>query len=122
MARDKKAKAESTLAEKLWARKKEEAGRTSAGHDGELAKELPYLHELLTTVIRDEKKVLEPACVLVFVRTGSFHACLTHKGLDLKWWGEGGTLKAAFQALEANLTKESGQETDSMPDSNTARP
>lgn len=98
-----------TFAQRLLNRKKDSSDSTQAGFDQELIEATPRVHELLVTVLRDEKKVLEPASLLVFARGGSFHCCLSHKALDLRWWGEGPGLKQALLALEANVAKEEGQ-------------
>jgi len=99
-----------SFAEKLLARQKESAGRATEAHDEDWANLTPNVHELLTTVLRDEKKVLEPATLILYARSGSWHACVSHKGLSLKWWGEGGTIAAALAKLEASCRQEMGQE------------
>ena len=109
-----------TFAQRLLSRKKDSADATQAGFDGELLASSPRVHELLVTVLKDEKKILEPASLLVFARGGSFHCCLSHKALDLRWWGEGSGLRQALAALEANVAKEAGQEPSNGSGGNTA--
>lgn len=99
-----------TFAEKLLARQKESAGRAAEAHDEDWANLTPNVHELLTRVLQDEKKRLEPATLILYAKSGSWHACVSHKGLSLKWWGEGGTIKAALEKLEAACLAEMGQE------------
>jgi len=108
-----------SLAEQLLARQKEAAGRTHEAQDDDWAASTPNVHELLTRVLVDDKKTLEPATVLVFARSGSWHCCLSHKGLKLKWWGEGGTIGAALADLERACRQEMGQEASEQPDANT---
>lgn len=108
-----------SFVEKLLNKTKAEKNDTDAGHDEELANECPHVHELLTRKLMDGKKAIEPASLTVFCRKGSFHVCLTHKGLDLKWWGEGGTLKTALEALEASIGAEAGEDANT---NGTTRP
>jgi hypothetical protein len=108
-----------SLAEQLLARQKDSAGRTHEAHDDDWANATPNVLELLTRVLVDDKKVLEPATVLIFARSGSWHCCLSHKGLKLKWWGEGGTIGAALAGLERACRQEVGQEASEQPDTNT---
>jgi hypothetical protein len=109
-----------TFAQRLLNKKKDSAESTQAGFDGELLASSPKVHELLVTVLKDDKKTLEPASLLVFARGGSFHCCLSHKALDLRWWGEGSGLRQALAALEANMAKEEGQGPSNGSGSNTA--
>jgi hypothetical protein len=111
----KNGKAPDTLTARLLERKKSTEGASVAGFDAELLDKSPLCHELMVTVIKDEKKMIDPASMLVFCRLGSWHACLTHKGLGLKWWGEGGTFAAALDALERAVGKEEGQGPASSP-------
>lgn len=97
-----------SFVQELLKKRKAEKAETDEGNDEELANVVPHVHELLTRKIQDGKKALEPASLTVFCRKGSFHCCLSHKGLDLKWWGEGSTLKNALNALEASIGKEEG--------------
>jgi hypothetical protein len=99
-----------TFAEKLLARQKESAGRAAEAYDEDWSNMAPNVHELLTRVLQDEKKRLEPATLILYAKSGSWHACISHKGLRLKWWGEGGTIKQAVEKLEAACLAEMGQE------------
>jgi hypothetical protein len=113
-----KPKESDTFAQRLLARKKDTELSSQAAFDSELLESSPRVHELLVTVLREDKKVYEPASLLVFARGGSFHVCLSHKALDLKWWGEGPGLRAALAALEANVAKEEGQGSLNGPTAN----
>jgi hypothetical protein len=108
-----------SIAEQMLARKKDQAGRASEATDEDFANLTPNVHELLTRILRDDKKVMEPATLLVFARSGSWHACLSHKALQLKWWGEGGTIKDALAKLERSCLQEMGQEPSEQPGTNT---
>jgi hypothetical protein len=108
-----------SLAEQLLTRQKEAAGRTHEASDEDWANATPNVLELLTRVLVDDKKVLEPATVLIFARSGSWHSCLSHKGLKLKWWGEGGTIAACLADLERACRQEMGQEASGPADTNT---
>ena len=99
-----------TFAQKLLQRQKDAEGSSYVASDEELAAAYPHVAELLTVKLVDDKHVIEPASLTVYCRTGSFHACLKHKGLDLAWWGEGPTFKRVLEALEASVGKEEGQE------------
>jgi len=100
-----------SFVEKLLQAKKAEKHETTVANDEELADLVPHVYELLTKKLQDGKKTIEPASLIIFCRKGSFHSCLTHKGLDLKWWGEAPTLKASLEALEASIGSEEGEET-----------
>jgi hypothetical protein len=108
-----------SLAEQLLARQKDAAGRTHEAYDEDWANLTPNVLELLSRVLVDDKKVLEPATVLIFARSGSWHSCLSHKGLKLKWWGEGGTIAACLADLERACRQEMGQDTSEQPGTNT---
>jgi hypothetical protein len=111
-----------SIAEKLLLKKKEAAGNTTEAYDEDFVNLTPNVHELLTRTLMDDKKPIEPASLLVFARSGSWHACLSHKGLKLKWWGEGGTIKHALAALEVSCLKEMGQEAVEGSGANTGQP
>jgi hypothetical protein len=111
-----------SIAEKLLLRKKEAAGNTTEAYDEDFVGLTPNVHELLTRTLVDDKKAIEPASLLIFARSGSWHACLSHKGLKLKWWGEGGTIKHALAALEVACCKEMGQETPEGSGASTGQP
>jgi hypothetical protein len=122
MAKSKVPAKEESLAQRLLARQKTHEGRTSEGFDQELLDQVPAIHELLTVVLRDDKKTLDPASLIIYCQSGSFHACLSHKSLKLKWWGEGPTLKGALVALERAVKREEGQDQSAELGSNTGQP
>lgn len=99
-----------TFAERLLAKRKEAEGSSFEAQDADFAAKHPHCTELLTTVLRDEKKVLEPGSLTIYCRSGSWHACLSHKALKLKWFAEGGTFATCLEALEAAVRREEGQE------------
>jgi len=53
--------------------------------------------------------------LIVYCRGGSWHAMVSFKALDLKWFGEGGSFKEALKALEASLGKEEADTTEKHP-------
>lgn len=108
-----------SIAEALLARQKDALAKTHEASDEEWLANTPAVHEMLTRVLRLEKKVLQPASVLIFARSGGWRACLSHKGLDLKWWGEGPTIKSALVELERSCKAEMGQEEEHEPGINT---
>jgi hypothetical protein len=99
-----------SFAEAMLARKKDSSARTHEASDEDFCNLTPNVHELLTRILVDDKKVMEPATLLIFAREGSWHACISHKALKLKWWGEGGTIQAALAKLERSCLQEMGQE------------
>jgi hypothetical protein len=99
-----------SFAEQMLARKKDSAARTHEASDEDFANLTPNVHELLTRILVDDKKVLEPATLLIFAREGSWHACVSHKGLKLKWWGEAATIQGALARLERSCLVDVGQE------------
>jgi hypothetical protein len=80
-----------------------------AADDEDLGNLAPHVFELLTKKVKIDKKTLEPASLLIFARSGSWHACLTHKGLDVRWWAETARYGDLLPALEAAVNKEEGQ-------------
>jgi hypothetical protein len=112
-----------SIAEQLLNRQQNKAGNLTEAYDEDFVNLTPNVHELLTRSLQvDEKKTLEPATILMFARSGSWTVCLSHKGLKLKWWGEGGTVKQALMALERACGKEMGQETPEGSEANTGQP
>jgi hypothetical protein len=111
-----------SIAEQLLSRQKNQAGNLTEAYDEDFVALTPNVHELLTRSLVDEKKTMEPATILMFARSGSWTMCLSHKGLKLKWWGEGGTVKQAMMALERACGKEMGQETPEGSEANTGQP
>lgn len=111
-----------SFAEQLLARQKASLGRETEAYDEDWSNLTPSVHELLTRVLRDDKKVLEPATVIIYARGGSWHACVSHKALGLKWWGEGGTIASALAKLEASCRAEMGQEASEGSSANMGQP
>jgi hypothetical protein len=111
-----------SIAQQLLDRQKNKAGNLTEAYDEDFVNLTPNVHELLTRSLQDDKKTLEPATILMFARSGSWTVCLSHKGLKLKWWGEGGTVKQALMALERACGKDTGQETVEELGANTGQP
>lgn len=101
-----------SFVESLLKKRKAQKAETDAAYDEELANEVPHVHELLSRKIQDGKKTIDPASLIIFCREGAFNACLSHKGIDLKWFGKGSTLREALKALETAIGHEEGQETN----------
>jgi hypothetical protein len=99
-----------SFAEQMLARKKDSGSRTHEASDEDFCNLTPNVHELLTRILVDDKKVMEPATLFIFAREGSWHACISHKALKLKWWGEAGTIQGALDRLERSCRQEMGQE------------
>jgi hypothetical protein len=97
------------FAQRLLDAVKAGTGREQVASDDDLASAVPHVFELLTRRLKDGKKWIDPGSVLIFAREDCWHACLTHRGLNLKWWGEGNTFKAALDALERALVGANGQ-------------
>lgn len=93
--------------EKLVEQHKDRNGTVIEATDEDLQNLVPHVYELLTSRIKMDKRNLDPATLLLFARSGSWHACLSQRGLDLKWWAESTTWAGLMPCLESAVAKES---------------
>jgi hypothetical protein len=96
--------------ERLVEQQSKNEGRVMEATDEQLADLVPHVYELLTSRLKLDKKSYEPASLLVFARSGSWHACLSQKSLNLRWWAESLSWASLLPALELVVAKVDGSE------------
>lgn len=96
------------ILKQLLAKRRAQQERAIEATDEELADLVPIVHEIMTKVLRDDKKVYEPAGLFIYAKDGLWHASLSHRKLELKWRGAGDTFKQALAALQDAIRNDFG--------------
>jgi hypothetical protein len=99
----------SSFTDRLLARKKEIEGAGHEAEDADFSAKYPLLAELVTVRVIDDDKPLEPASLSIWAKQGSWHACVSHKGLKVRWFAEALAFEGLWKALEQAIAHESGQ-------------
>lgn len=96
----------SKLIRDLVKQRKADTGVSVEADDEWLRSIAPTIHELLTTLLKDEGTVYEPAGLFLYAAQGSWCASLSNRKLRFKRRAEGPTIEAALRELEARVGQE----------------
>lgn len=96
----------SKLIRDLVKQKKADTGVSVEADDEWLRSIAPTVHELLTTLLKDEGAVYEPAGLFLYASQGTWCASLSNRKLRFKRRAEGATIEAALRELEAKVGQE----------------
>lgn len=99
----------SKLIRDLVKAKKADTGVSIEADDEWLRSIAPTVHELLTTLLKDEGTIYEPAGLFLYAAQGTWCASLSNRKLRFKRRGEGHTVEEALKSLESKI---GGEETE----------
>lgn len=99
----------SNLIRHLVKAKKADTGMSIEADDEWLRNLAPTVHELLTTSLKDEGTVYEPAGLFLFASQGTWCASLSNRKLRFKRRAEGHTIEEAIRQLESKMFGAEGE-------------
>lgn len=90
----------------LVKQRKADTGVSIEADDEWLRSIAPTVHELLTTLLKDEGAVYEPSGLFLYASQGTWCASLSNRKLRFKRRAEGVTIEGALRELEAKVGQE----------------